>query len=272
MGLVAAVLLCKDEVDIIEPVLRHMATQVDFLIVADNNSTDGTKDLLFDLSRELTITVLDDPEVGHYQSRKVTNLAKVARNQGAEWIVPFDSDEIWYSPFGTIKDILSGIASQWLIVSADMYDHVTSSEDDLSEMDLVRRIGWRRIEKGLLPKVACRWREDLIIGEGNHSATYSGGATSQNGLLVIRHFPYRSPEQFARKARNGLAAYEATDLPESVGAHWRGYGSILRSHGEEFLINEVYKKHFHLENPSSLDGVIYDPAPDSAFIHKINSD
>lgn len=257
-----SVSMCKDEIDIAEAVLRHMATQVDRLVVSDNNSTDGTRDLLSDLSKELPMLVLDDPEVGYFQSRKMTDLARVAKNSyDADWIVPHDFDEIWYSPFGTIKEIVEDLSPQWLAATADIYDHVSSAEDNQYELNPVKRIGWRRKEKGVLPKVACRWREDLVIEQGNHAAKFDGGTTYKTDLLVIRHYPYRSPEQFVSKARNGAAAYAATNLAENVGAHWRGYGAILQASGEKVLVDEVYRRWFFLNIPAAESTVIYDPAP-----------
>lgn len=260
MAKVISVSMVKNGLDIVEPILRHLSTQVDHMIVSDNNSTDGTRELLSELSRELPILVFDDPEPGYYQSQKTTALAKVARNMGAEWIIPNDQDELWYSPFGTIKEVLGELAPQWLVATADLYDHVTSTEDNLNEFNLLKRIGWRRSYKGLLPKVACRWREDLVIEQGNHGAGYHGGMTRQNGLLVVRHYPYRSTTQFIQKVRDGVAAYAATDLPESSGQHWKDYGRILDSMGEAGL-EEVYNTWFHLNQPGTLKDVIYDPAP-----------
>lgn len=252
---ITGITMVKDEADIISATIEHMLTQVDDIIVADNGSTDGTREIL----ESYPITVIDDPEVGYYQSYKMTRLARVARNQGAEWIVPFDADEIWYSPFGIIKEVLEGLAPQWLVASAALYDHVSSSEDPL-ESNPIKRIGWRRSYPGALHKVACRYRDDLVIQQGNHGAWYEGGGTQQDGLLVIRHFPYRSREQFIRKAKNGAAAYAATNLSADTGAHWRGYGRILEEHGEDALA-DVFYTWFYLHDPTNALDVIYDPAP-----------
>lgn len=248
--------MTKNNADIIEIGINHMLTQVDHVVALDNGSYDGTRQML----ESLPITVIDAPDPAYNQSKKMTELAKIAGDMGADWIVPFDSDEIWYSPFGTIKEVLEEIGLQWLVASADLYDHVTSTEDDSSEYNPVKKIGWRRNYKSSLPKVACRWRRDLVIEQGNHGASYSGGPTIKEGLLVVRHYPYRSVDQFVRKVRDGVAAYAATDLPESSGQHWKDYGRILDSMGEAGL-EQVYNTWFHLDNPTTLDGVIYDPAP-----------
>lgn len=253
---VFGVSMAKNNADIIRVSLEHMLTQVDHVIVLDAQSTDGARDIL----AEYPITLIDDPDPVYYQSKKTTSLANRARSMGADWIVPFDSDEIWYSPFGTIKEVLTELKPQWLVATAALYDHVTSSEDNPTELNPVKRIGWRRSDKGMLSKVACRWREDLVIEQGNHSAGYHGGATRHEGLLVVRHYPYRSTEQFIRKVRDGVAAYKGTNLPESSGAHWKDYGRLLDAYGEAAL-EEVYNTWFYLKNPVETEGVIFDPAP-----------
>lgn len=257
MSKVIGICMAKDEIDIIQVTVEHMLTQVDEVIVSDNGSTDGTREVL----ASLPITLIDDPEVGYYQSKKMTNMAKIAGNKGAKWIVPFDSDEIWYSPLGTLKDVLHNIPINFLVTSAEVYDHVASSEDDPSDLNPVSRICWRRKDKISLPKVACRYRDDLVIQQGNHGAAYNEPTTHKEGLLIIRHFPYRSAEHMVRKALNGAAAYAATDLPDHAGAHWRQYGNLILNNGEEAFKREVYTKWFFLEAPRENPAVVFDPAP-----------
>lgn len=257
-----AIAMVKDEMDIVEHTIINMVAQVDHVIVADNGSTDGTRDIL----DRLPITVVDDPDPAYRQSAKMTALAGRARQMGADWIVPFDADEWMYSPFGRIADVLADVAAQWLVVPAALYDHVATGCDKAIE-NPVRRIVWRRDTPAPLPKVACRWREDMVIGQGNHGATYNGGPTTFDQLLVIRHFPYRSVEQFVRKVRNGAAAYAAmTDVPPDVGTHWRQWGEILASSGEGALA-DVFRQWYWRADPEvqvRIDGerqppLIFDP-------------
>lgn len=245
--------MVKDEVDVIAATVRNMLEQVDAVVVADNLSTDGTLELLHELRAETAgrLEVQTDLEPGYFQSRKMTALARYAHDQlGAEWLVPFDADEVWYSPFApTIADVLATVAPQWLVVPARLFDHVATGIDP-AEPDPVLRMEWRRQDPAPLPKVACRWRDDLVILQGNHGAWYEGEPTITDPLLVVRHFPYRSAEQLVRKVRNGAAAYTATgdQLDPDAGAHWRRWGQLLEQAGPE-AIGEVFRTWYWRRNP-----------------------
>jgi glycosyltransferase involved in cell wall biosynthesis len=269
---VVAVTMVKDEADIVGYTVRHMATQVDHVLVADNMSTDDTRPILDRLAGVLdNVTVIDDPDPAYEQSRKMTDLATRARLQfNAEWVIPFDADEIWYWPFGTVADCVADLAPQWLVVNASLYNHFVTALDR-DDPDPIVRMGWRDYRPAPLPKVACRWRRDLTIQMGNHGATYRGGATVHpERRLVVRHYPYRSVEQLVRKVRNGAAAYKLTDHDETVGAHWRQWGRLLDADGEE-AIAELFNVWYFRDAPESLEErggmrealprLLYDPAP-----------
>lgn len=252
-----AVTMVRDEADIIEGTIRHMADEVDGLVVADNLSTDDTRKILDAVANDLTVpvVVLDDPDPGYRQSDKMTHLARHAVDLGATWIVPFDADELWYTPAGRIADVLA--STHVGIAEARLFNHFPTDVDP-HEPDPFDRIIWRQPQPGALPKVAFKWQTDAVIEQGNHGV-WLPNKVLREPILEIRHFPYRSESQFIRKARNGAAAYRATNLPEEVGAHWRSYGDLLDRHGEAALL-DVYHRYFQFLSPTD-EGLTPDPAP-----------
>jgi hypothetical protein len=247
----AGITMVRDEADIIEHVIRHMATQVDFLFVADNRSVDGTTDILERLQDELRIpmSIQYDDEVGYEQSRKMTALARWAHAEtGCDWVVPFDADEIWYAGPDTTLSRFLDQRRHLHVVEANLFDHVATALDDDTEANPIARLLWRRPYAAPLPKVAARFHDSMTIGMGNHDVSYSFTPRVSPHRFAIRHFPYRSPGQVIRKIRNGAEAYAATDLPEIYGAHWRGWGRVLDEHGEDAIV-ELFRKWHWRENP-----------------------
>jgi len=249
--------MVRNEIDVIEGVVRHTAGEVDELIIADNGSTDGTREVLDELSRHLPLTVVDDPEVAYYQSVKMTALAEQAAGYGATWIVPFDADELWYSRLGRIRDVLASFKADTRLLHADLYNHLASSIDEVGCP--FESMVWRQREPGFLPKMAFRWEPGAVIEQGNHGVRLAGNVFPIRNVLELRHFPARSAEQFVAKSRQGAAAYAAANLPEDMGAHWRSYGRILDNEGDEGLA-KVWWQHWWYRSPVDA-GLIRDPAP-----------
>lgn len=255
-----AVSMVKDEADVIEGTLRHMASEVDHLIVADNGSTDGTRETLHRLTQELSLRVLHDDERAYYQSRKMTDLAGVAHAAGATWVVPFDADEIWWHPAGRIADVLASVAELHPTVNvafAELRNHWCTALD-VDDPDPFRSMVWRQRDAAPLGKVAVKWEPGTVIHQGNHGADVPSGRVDLTALNV-GHFPYRSADQFVRKALNGAAAYQAADLPADMGAHWRAYGRLHDTYGREAL-EQVFRDHFWHLSPIDA-GMVNEPAP-----------
>lgn len=247
-----AVTMVRDELDVLPYTLAHIASQgVTGIIVADNNSTDGTREWLNAAGVQQTLgcrlIVQHDHEVGYYQSRKMTQLAHDAMNEGAEWVLPFDADECWFSVLSgdNLADTLGDVSAGVDYVMASLHNHFATSADDAMERNPFIRIQHRDPLRAPLPKVIVRARDDIIIAQGNHAATAQNSELAGvTAPIEVGHFPWRTPEQFERKIRNGAEAYRATDLPDDMGAHWRQYGQILESGGSEGL-REVYDTWFH---------------------------
>lgn len=263
--MVIGISMVKDEADILDPVIRHMQTQVDHLIVADNGSTDGSREIL----EAAGVDIVDDRDPAYYQSRKMTALAVRAIDRGADWIVPFDADEVWVAADGRLGDTLQGLPPEAHIAEAALFDHVATGIDP-DGANPIETTPWRRAAQAPLRKVAIRALRGATIHQGNHSAGFDGvpHPLTVTGQIEIRHFPYRSAEQFIKKARNGSAAYAATNLPEDAGGHWRGYGRILEEEGEAAL-SAVFRKWFYRHDPREeivIDGerqpaLVHDPCP-----------
>ena len=267
------VTMVRDEQDVIEQTLRHLhAEGLDGVVVLENRSADDTPAILARLKRELFapdgeaawLVVVEDPEPGYWQSAKMTAAARTAGGLGATWVIPFDADEIWYDPAGRrLAEAVPILGNEASIVTAELYDHRCTALDPEMPADVddpFTRMGWRHTDPLPLPKVAVRVKGLHAIHPGNHGATYLGTETSPAASgLHVRHFPYRSAEQFVRKARNGAEAYAATTLPRGTGQHWREYGETLAVHGPEAL-EQHYTHHFTFAHPAEA-GLIFDPAP-----------
>lgn len=213
LGALWAVTMVKDEADIIERTVRHLIAQgVDGILVADNGSTDKTVAILEGLASELPVFIARDREPAYYQAVKMTLLSDWARQAGAEWIVPFDADELWFAPGDTLKGWLGRQESD--VVSARLFNLFPSTVSG----------GWALDRQPhLQPKVAFRAHPEARLSTGNHSVERPGVHT--DGLSIV-HIPWRSYNQFARKVRNGAKALALTDLAPDVGGHWRATGSL----------------------------------------------
>lgn len=259
--------MVRDEADVIGTTVTNMLRQCDHVIIADNGSTDGTREIL----AEMPVELVDDDDPAYFQAFKMTKLAHLAGERGADWVVPFDADEYWCSAFGPLKDVLrEQVPDRYFVVGAALYDHVVTGRDPSNVTDPMRRMRYHRGVPLELPKVAARYAANLQIRQGNHSAGYDIEPAIlidyRHPLLVVRHFPYRSARQLIRKVRNGAAAYEATGdaLPEDIGAHWRQWGKF-----SDEQLTELFEKWYYRaqpDQPLTIDDetqppLVHDPCP-----------
>ena len=99
-------LLVKNEEDILEENLCfHKAMGVDGFIITDNNSTDGTIEIIQKYQKEGWIKeAIIEKATNYNQKVWVDRMIKIAKKQlHADWVINADADELWYSPTGSLK-------------------------------------------------------------------------------------------------------------------------------------------------------------------------
>lgn len=232
-----AISCIRDELDIVEPFVRHTLAHVQQLIVLDNGSTDGTRQILQRLVEEgLPLEVVDDPSQGNYQWRRTTHLMRTyaLEKYSADWIIPLDVDE--FLVVENLTAYLERQPSDALPIGMVSQTFVPDSHDDATELNPVVRIRHRlRKEARTCVKVLipgeCARRPHVGISQGSHFIEEAGTpiATAIPGDFFLAHYPGRSWEQLARKVAVKHLQYLAmSDRQQNWGWHYRAKVEMLR--------------------------------------------
>jgi len=236
-GPIWAVTMVKNEADIIEETIQTLVAQgIDQILVADNNSTDATREILERLARDLPIIIVDDPLVAYWQAEKMTRLAQVATSLGASWIVPFDADELWFGEGSrTVAEVLRSTSAT--IVTATWWQFLPVNEQD--GVGFAQRHGYRQLKPEPYKKLAFRANWLARIGLGNHWVDLPD-MREQAGLRIA-HFRYRSREQMVRKIRDGVAGLRAGGIGNDLVSHWWALADAdddaVHAYVQELIVN-----------------------------------
>lgn len=245
----AGILFVRNEEDILPYSLPHAIEQFDFILAVDNLSTDSTKEILNYYSIDFSTNIHEK-----YQfSDVMTNLALLAGERGADWIVPFDADEFWYAPDNqTVSDWLS--KQNGFACISHVYDYFVTDQDSELENNIIKKIGWRSKDFVPLKDIACRYDKSMKISNGSHMVKYDFSADFFEGLSV-KHYPVRSFDQFESKTIRAKKLFESTpELPLDEGNHWRERVAALN----EDRLYDFYKNNIEISSPSSNRYLIFD--------------
>jgi hypothetical protein len=219
-------LLVRDELDIIEQHLAfHLAAGVDFVIVTDHASTDGTGDLLARHEREGSLRVIRETDESFKQREWVTRMARLAvAEHGADWVINSDADEFWWPRGGSLADVLDSIPRRYGIVQSFVRHFVPVPDDGrpFEERMTLRlaphapindpRSPWRPFRK-----VVHRGHPGARVVEGSHSVTGTDLVPMRGWYpLEVLHFPIRTPRQLERKGAMWGSAMEKFYASEEV--------------------------------------------------------
>lgn len=231
-------LLVRDEEDIVEDhLVYHLNQGVDFVIATDNNSVDGTREVLDRFQRMGYVEVIDEPDDTYDQWRWVTRMARrAATEHGADWVINSDADEFWWPKTGNLRSVLAAVPPRYGILRAPRVNLVPSpdppshdkqssgiAEPWFERMALRETTSRNSLGAPLPPKVCHRAEADVVVEQGNHELRESALAVAPAvHPIVIFHAPLRSWPQLENKMVKGGAAYARNrELPPAVGDAWR---------------------------------------------------
>jgi len=216
---VRAVLMARDEADVIAYTIEHLLAEgVDRIVVADNRSADATRSILDTYAGCAPVTVIDDPVPAYYQAAKMSALAARGATAG-DWVLPVDADELWHCLDGEpLAERLRALDAD--VVTAAPLVHVPRPDDDQGDPNPFTRTSHVAVSSDQMTKVAFRWRPGVELAMGNHSV-FGAGHRTAGGVLGVRHFQWRSLSQVRRKVSDGVAALDEAGAGPFTGTHWR---------------------------------------------------
>jgi hypothetical protein len=256
----------RDEEDVIESALRyHRAQGVDFFIVTDNGSTDGTPQILGRWVDAGLARVISEPspelrERGHDWVTRMARLAAIEHD--ADWVLHGDADEFWWPLTGTIKSALASVPPEYGVVLGPRVEFVARPDGAGTFFD---RLVYRQARCLVRPKVAHRAVPDaIVLHRGQHDVTAGADlddawerlrtpgrpvlrtvrperSAAEDDRLVwyprwplrIFHLPLRSFDQYRRKVEAML------NDPVSAGGGMRGR---LRERYDAGRLDELYSE------------------------------
>ena len=220
---VVLTMMVRDEADIIAATIEHhLAQGIDRILVTDNASVDGTRDILAAYAAVAPVTVLDDPEHRKQQGEVVTRMARLAFTEhGADWVVNGDADEFVRAidPAFTVAEALARTPKEIAAFTVPVINLVGAmARKGAGFRRLVRR-DERSLEElraaGVhahpTPNAIHVGSPDVEVAQGNHFVSLeSQGEPPAGAALEVLHLPWRSSSQFERKTENMGRGYEAS--------------------------------------------------------------
>jgi glycosyl transferase family 2 len=93
----------------------HLNAGVDFVIAMDNQSVDGTTEILESYARDGDLQLIHQQELDHFERGAwAPRMARLAATDfAADWIINADADEFRWPRGGSLKDVFAAVPAQF---------------------------------------------------------------------------------------------------------------------------------------------------------------
>jgi len=244
---IAMTLMVRDEIDIIDAQIAfHLAAGVDFVVVTDHESEDGTTEVLERYAEQGVLQLIRVSSPVKRQAEWVTRMARMAAADfGADWVINSDADEFWWPWGGDLKDALARVPDRYGVVQTFVRAFLPRpGEGAFEERMTVRLAPAAPINSPFSPfrvnvRLLHRASPDIVVGRGNASLPGSSLVPLPGRSPVeALHFPVRSLGQFEHKFLTHYKASGPRLRGEHVRAHEAAQAGRLHELYEEICLDD----------------------------------
>ena len=274
--IVMTLLVKNEEQMLAQQIEFHHALGVDHFIVTDNNSTDGTPDIIRRYQdKGWVVDVIEEHATDYEQKAWVDRMVELARaKHHADWIINADADEFWLPACGSFPELLK--ATRANVLAGELHSVLPEESkpwqewtqlvryvDDYEAYGLSRFSIFERQNK----KVLHRSRGYLQISMGNHKVSMLPHIEHRADITIF-HFNVRGREQFMQKMINGGKQLEQ-HKGRHGGRHWRYFYKLYK----EGKLAEEYDRVVgtHVRDRLLSEGYIYEDTRLRDFLEKLNA-
>ncbi len=243
---IAAFVGVRDEAELIVPCLRRLvAIGVGALTVIDDNSADGTRELVntYAATTPNVQLVSSHPQFGKNLLRHGPVLRPTIEAYAPEWVLHTDADEFWLAATDLSKSLNGFNEYDFLVIerfnlvpTADGID--TNNLDNpnfLLDAPLVAQrvvlshdrmraapeLRW--VTHSIGPKIVCKADVFESFTIGGHSAVGPNGTPLRQAKgrdVLIIHVPFTSYDRFVRKVENIKRVFAQWDHEDAGATAW----------------------------------------------------
>lgn len=261
---IVGVAMVKNELDIIEPFVRHNLALVDHLHILLHASVDPSGEILDRLAGEgVAVSVEHEADfVFNKQSRFNAAVASAIERHRPDFVVPFDADEFIAAESRAVleRELARIPRDGWLAVPWTSY--VPTEDDDPAEPNPIKRMHYCRVLPNEIGEpVKSFFRAETFadgrgqLTHGQHRLLRADGSIYPRipaEDLTLAHFPVRSIEQLASKTMAGwLARRVSEDYQPRASHYWNSLNTPLagrRTFAELRAVAERYHIDEELQN------------------------
>jgi hypothetical protein len=254
-------LMVRDEADIIERQIDfHRAAGVDFFVVTDHESRDGTSEILQRYAEEGILHRIPVVSPAKRQAEWVTRMARLAATDfGADWVINSDADEFWWPWGGNLKDVLQRIPERYGILQTFVRAFLPrAGEGDFADRMTVRFAPAAPINSPFSPfrvnvRLLHRASADIVVGRGNATVATTLSALPGWSPVEVLHVPVRSFAQFEQKFLTHYRASGARIRGEHVRAYEASRAGSLDALYDEICIDDERLERGLVEGSLAID-------------------